>query len=128
MVKGWKRHKLNEVTCVHLLFQPRGSKKYILSQFFFQWNPFFCMVLNIFSIALHIKLGLPHLVTLGLAHCICGQPINSMTIHLMWCFHGGESTTIHYVGWDAFASIAKDVDFHVYHESTHVFSMPSPLL
>lgn len=38
MVKGWKRHQLNEVTSIHLLFQPQGSKKYILSQFVFQEN------------------------------------------------------------------------------------------
>jgi hypothetical protein len=39
---------------------------------------FFWLVSNIFSIMMHIKLGLPHPLTFGLSHCICGQPLDLM--------------------------------------------------
>ncbi len=54
-----------------------------------------------------------HLLTLGLSHCICEQPLG---MHLFRCAHGEEKTTSHNVVRDAFAFIMKDVRFHVLHE------------
>jgi hypothetical protein len=44
-----------------------------------------------------------------------------MGMHIFHCAHGEEKATSHDVVWDAFASIMKDVKFHVLHEQTHVF-------
>ncbi len=62
------------------------------------------------------KLGLPHPLALKLSHYICGQPLDSMGIHLFCCFHGKERVASHDAMWDAFASIVRDVGFHVAHE------------
>jgi hypothetical protein len=50
-------------------------------------------------------LGLPYPLALGLTHCIYGQPLNPMGIHLLHYAHGGERITSHDVVWDAFVSI-----------------------
>jgi hypothetical protein len=62
----------------------------------------------VFSIV-HIRLGLPHSLVLGLSNCICDQPLNPMEIHLFCYTHGREKTMSHDVVWHAFASIMKDV-------------------
>jgi hypothetical protein len=41
------------------------------------------------------------------------------------CTHGGEKMMSHDVVWDAIASIANDVGFHVANEQTHIFSQPT---
>jgi hypothetical protein len=53
----------------------------------------FHMALDIFSIMLRTKWGLPHLANLGLTHCICGHPINLMGIHIFYSFYKRECTT-----------------------------------
>jgi hypothetical protein len=58
-------------------------------------NFFFLLILEVFFIALCIWLGLPHPLALGLSHCICGQPLDPMRIHLLSCAHGGERTVSH---------------------------------
>ncbi len=58
-------------------------------------DPFFLLILEVFSIALCIQLGLPHPLALGLSHCICGQPLDPMRIHLLSCAHGGERMVSH---------------------------------
>jgi len=73
---------------------------------------------------LHIQLGLHHPLALGLSYCICGQPLDAMRIHFFHCAHGGERIVSHDVMQDAFASIAKDVGFHVLHEQTHILMLP----
>jgi len=77
---------------------------------------FFYLALNIFFFEMRTKLGLPHLLALRLSNDICGQPLNSMGIHLFCCIHGKERMTSHDAMWDAFASIMRDVGFHVAHE------------
>jgi hypothetical protein len=77
-----------------------------------KWS-FFLLFLEVFSIALCIRLALPHPLALGLSHCICGQPLDPMRIHLLSCAHGGERMAPHDVMWDAFAI---DEKFHVLYE------------
>jgi hypothetical protein len=48
-----------------------------------------------------------------------------MGIHLFRYTHGGERIVSHDVVRDAFASITKDVRFHVLREQTHNLSTPS---
>jgi hypothetical protein len=36
-----------------------------------------------------------------------------MGIHLLYCVHGGERTTLHDVVQNVFATIAKDTGIHV---------------
>jgi len=45
-----------------------------------------------FFIALHIKLGLSHLLVLGVSRCICNKLLDPMAIHFFHCIHGGERT------------------------------------
>jgi hypothetical protein len=70
--------------------------------------PFYWLASKTFSIALRICLGLPHPLVLGFSHCICGQLLDPIGIHLLHCAHGGERTTSHDVMWDAFVYIVKD--------------------
>jgi hypothetical protein len=84
----------------------------------------FQMDSNIFSSTLHNRLGFPHPMVCGLSWCICSQPIDLLRIHVFHYVHGANCTTTHDVVWDSFTSIVRDVEFHVLHEQTHVFSMP----
>jgi hypothetical protein len=77
--------------------------------------PFFCLILGPFSIALHTWLNLSHPLALGLSHCICGQLLKLMGIHLLHCTHGEERIVFHDVMWDAFTYIARDAKFHIVH-------------
>jgi len=54
-----------------------------------------CLPFDVFSFALHIKLGLPHPLALKVMHCICGKPLNFLGTHLFGCSHGGEWTASH---------------------------------
>jgi hypothetical protein len=64
----------------------------------------------------------PHPLTFGLTHCLCGQPLDPVGIHLLCCAHGGERIAFHDVVRDAFTSIARDVKFHILQEQIDVFS------
>jgi hypothetical protein len=86
--------------------------------------PCFYLPSNVFSSTLSIKLNLPHPLTLGLTHYVCGEPLDPLGIHLLRCAHGGEKTTSHDVVRDAFASIVKDAGFHVLWEQTHILPLP----
>ncbi len=66
------------------------------------------LVPKIFSIALRTWFGLPHPLALGFSHCICGQLLDTIQIHLLHCVHGGERMTSDDAMWDAFMSIVKD--------------------
>jgi hypothetical protein len=77
--------------------------------------PFFGLILEPFSIALHTWLSLSHPLTLGLSHCICGQLLNLMGIHLLHCNHGEKKMASHDIMWDAFAYITRDANFHIIH-------------
>ncbi len=81
---------------------------------------FFRLTLEVFSFVMHIRLGLPHSLALGFSHCIYGQSLDHMGIHLFHCAHGGERMASHDVVWDAFASISIYFSFHVVHEQTHI--------
>jgi hypothetical protein len=81
---------------------------------------FFPLLSNVFSTTLHIRLSISHPLVLGVSHYICSQPLDPMGIHLLPCVHGGERTTLHYVGRDVFVAIMKDVKFHVLWEQTHI--------
>jgi hypothetical protein len=83
-------------------------------------DPFFSLISKVFFIVLHIQSRLHHPLTLGLSYCICGQLLDAIRIHFFHCSHGGESMVSHDVVWDAFASIARVVGFHVLHEQTHI--------
>ncbi len=83
-------------------------------------HPFFCLASNVFFFMMHIRLGLPHSLALGLSYCIYGQPLDLMGIHFFHCTHGGERMLSHDVVRDAFASITRYSGFHVVHEQTHV--------
>jgi len=50
----------------------------------------------------------------GLSQCICDQAIDSIGVHLLYI-------ATHDAIQDFFASIIRDVKFHVLHEQTHVF-------
>lgn len=88
----------------------------------------FRMAFNIFFITLCTKLGFPQLMVKGLAHCICGHPIDLMGIHFLQCSHGREHIIFHDAVQDAFVSIVKNVRFYVSHEQTHVLLTFLPLL
>lgn len=55
----------------------------------------YLLILKVFSIVLGIRLGFPHPLALSLSHCICGQPLDPMWIHLLSCAHGGERMASH---------------------------------
>jgi hypothetical protein len=91
---------------------------YLLNDFFFS------LISKSFSIVLHIQLGLHHPLALSLSYYICGQPLDAMGIHFFHCTHGGEKMVSNEVVQDAFASITRDVGFHVLHEQTHILMLP----
>jgi hypothetical protein len=66
---------------------------------------------------------IPHLIARGLSQCICSQPINFTWINLFCYVHGGKHITTHDVVSNFFASIVRDVKFHVLHKQIHVLSM-----
>jgi hypothetical protein len=51
---------------------------------------FFHLTWNVFSTTLRIKLGLFHLLILGVSHCIYSQPLDPMGIHFFHYVHCGE--------------------------------------
>jgi hypothetical protein len=65
-----------------------------------------------FNYIMHL-VGPPNPLAFGLSHCICGQLLNTMGIHLLCYVHGGERMASHDSMHDAFASIARDVRFHI---------------
>ncbi len=69
----------------------------------------------VFSFALHTKLSLPHPLAFGLTHWICGQLLHLVGTHLFYCAHVGECIASHNIIWDGFASILRDMGFHVLH-------------
>jgi len=71
-------------------------------------DPLFYLTSKTFSTTLHIRLGLPHPLALGLSHHICDQPLDPMQMHLFYCAHGGERMISYDVVHDAFISIVKD--------------------
>jgi hypothetical protein len=76
----------------------------------------FCLALNFFFIALHIRLGISHLLILGVLHYICSQPLDPMGIHLFHGAHVGEKTGSHDFVRNVFTTIVKDMKFHVSRE------------
>ncbi len=66
------------------------------------------------------RLSLPHILALGLTHCICGQSLDPTGIHLFHYTHGGKRTSSHDAIQNAFVSIVRDASFHVLWEQTHV--------
>jgi hypothetical protein len=81
---------------------------------------FACLMILFFPLAskaiftlLHTQLGLPHPLTFSLLHCIRGQLLDFMKIHLLHCAQGGEKITSHDVVWDVFAFIATSAKFHI---------------
>ncbi len=82
----------------------------------------FCLLSNVLSIALHVKLNLSHLLVLGVSHYICSHLSNLMGIHLLCCVHGGERMALHDVVPNVIMAIAKDAKFHVSWRQTHILS------
>jgi hypothetical protein len=83
------------------------------------------MAFDIFTLTLCTILGLPHPMACDLSRCICSKAINPTRIHLLHYVHGGERTTTHDAIQDYFASIVKDVGYHVVHKQTHVLPTSS---
>jgi hypothetical protein len=50
---------------------------------FAQWFYFFWVISKVFFTMLHIQLGLPHPLALGLLYYICGRPLDLLGIHLL---------------------------------------------
>jgi len=88
-------------------------------------HPFFWFDFKCFLPWMCIGLGLPHPLALSLSHCIFGQPLDPMKIHLFCWVHGKERTTSYNVMQDAFASIVRNAGFHVMREHTHFFPPPT---
>jgi hypothetical protein len=78
------------------------------------------MAFDILSLALCTRLNLPHLIAHSFSQCI-----NSTRIHLLCCDNWGEHIVTHDVVRDSFASITKDVRFHVLWKQTHIPQTPS---
>jgi hypothetical protein len=88
-------------------------------------HPFFLFDFKCFLPWMCISLGLPHPLAISLSHCIFGQPLDPMKIHLFCWVHGREMITSHNVIWNAFASIVRNASFHVMHEHTHFLLPPT---
>jgi hypothetical protein len=84
--------------------------------------PYFHLASNVFSSILRTKLSLPHPLALGLTHCICGQPLDPMGTHLFHYSHGEEQISSHNFLQNAFASIMKNMGFHVLPKQIYVLS------
>jgi hypothetical protein len=56
---------------------------------------YFCFVWKKFFITLCNKLGISHLLVLGVSHCIYSQPLDPMGIHLLCYAHGEERLISH---------------------------------
>jgi hypothetical protein len=87
--------------------------------------PFSHLASYVFSSTLCTKLGLPHHVDLEYIHCIYGELLDLAGTHLIYCSHGGDQIIFHDAIRDVFASIVKDMGFHVSHEQIHVLLSPS---
>jgi len=87
--------------------------------------PCFHLPSDVFSFVLWTRLGLPHPLVLNLTHYIYDQLLDPMGIHLLHYVHGGERVISHDVIWDVFASIVKNVRFHILQKQTHVLMLPS---
>ncbi len=83
----------------------------------------FHLALDVFCSMLCIRLGLPHPLTLGLIHYICGQPLNLVGTHLLCCSHGREWIASHNVVQDIYTSIVKDTWFHVSKPMSFYYSL-----
>jgi hypothetical protein len=85
------------------------------SAWFITWLvfPIFWLFSPIFCITFHIRLGLPHPSITCILRCVCTCPIDLMGIHLLRCAYGNKCIGIHDVICDTFATIARDVKFHV---------------
>ncbi len=88
--------------------------------------PFFCLPLDVLFITLCIRLGFSHLLVFRVSHCICSQPLDPIRIHLLCCMHGGKRMASHDVVQNVFATIARDVGFHVSQEQNP--STPRPTI
>jgi len=62
------------------------------------------LVSHVFSTTLRTRLGLSHLLVLGVLHCICSY---LMGIHLLCYTLGGEKIALHDVVWDVFVAICE---------------------
>ncbi len=67
----------------------------------------------IFSTVLRTQLKLLHLSIVNLPQCVCTHPIDPMGIHLLCCAHGNECMGTHDAIHNTFATIARDVGFHM---------------
>jgi hypothetical protein len=60
-----------------------------------------------------IEFGLPHPSIVDFFRCMCTHPIDPMVIHFLRYVHGNECMEIHDAICDIFATIVRDVGFHV---------------
>jgi len=72
---------------------------------------------------LRTQLKLPHLSIVNLPQCVCTHPIDPMGIHLLCCAHGNECMGTHDAIHNTFATIARDVGFHMGQAQLH--ALPS---
>jgi hypothetical protein len=83
--------------------------------------PTFQLSFPIFSITLCTRLGLPHPSIACIPWCVCTHPIDPMGIHLLCCAYNNKRTRTHDAIHNTFATIARDVGFHMGWKQLQVF-------
>jgi hypothetical protein len=87
--------------------------------------PCFYLPLYVFSSTLSTKLSFLHPLILGLTHCVCGELLDPLGIHLFQCAHGKERIASHDDVRNVFAFIVRNAWFHVLWEQAHILPLPS---
>jgi hypothetical protein len=64
--------------------------------------------------------GLPHPSIVGIFQCMCTHPINATNVHLLHCTHDNERMGTHDAVCNIFATITRDVVFHVGWKQLHM--------
>jgi hypothetical protein len=84
------------------------------------------LISKAFSITLCIWLGLPHPLALGLSHCICGQPLDTMGIQpSLLCSSWGKDGFPWCYAW-CFCIYRKGCKMsHKICEQTHILPLPT---
>jgi hypothetical protein len=85
-------------------------------------TPAICLFLAHFITTLWTRLGLPHPMVVHLSWCQCGHTIESLSIHLFWCFFKSEDIITHDTLQNIIATIGLESEAHVQNEVSHFFS------
>ncbi len=104
-------NKIYEAHCARTLScsGPRASTWFIVRPIYLT----FWLSSPIFPTTFCMRLWLPHPSITCILWCMFTRPINPMGIHLLRCIHGNKCTKTHDVVCDTFATIARNVGFHM---------------